>query len=232
VKKKRILLQKIIPDLYTLEIDFWNQNKSICGIDEVGRGCLAGPIVTAAIILDPNKFHPKLNDSKLLSPLQLENIYYWLLENSKFSIGISDHRLIDNKNIYKTTLITMKKALYHLLQSIDSTPDLIAVDAMPLNLTNSPFENIAIESWIKGESKSASIAAASIVAKVTRDRILQKMSPNFPVFNLEKHKGYGTSYHIQALKHHGASIMHRKTFIKNFQGQNNDETTIQQNLFC
>jgi ribonuclease HII len=124
----------------------------------------------------------------------------------------------------------MKKALFHLLQSTDIIPDIIVIDAMPLLLNNSPYSSIPLESWIKGESKSASIAAASIIAKVTRDRILQKMHKSFPLYGLQKHKGYGTSAHIAALKQGQACVIHRKTFIKNFKGSNHDSQN-QQNLF-
>ena len=103
---------------------------------------------------------------------------------------------------------------------------------MPLTLESTPYHAITIESFIKGESKSASIAAASIIAKVTRDRMMQKMSAAFPTYNLAKHKGYGTPAHIATLKEHGATIIHRTTFIKNFQKGTNHEQSEQQNLFC
>lgn len=218
--------------VYELENLFWNKNKLICGVDEVGRGCLAGPIVVAAVILNPFKMHPCIKDSKFLSEIQLENIYKWLIENSVYAIGISNHRIIDEKNIYRTTQSTMKKAIFHLLQSTNRLPSLIAIDAIPLNLVNSPYHDIPLESWIKGESKSASIAAASIIAKVTRDQILQKTNEYFPAYGLAKHKGYGTAAHIAALKKYQSSIIHRKTFIKNFQKGLNNEQSRQQNIFC
>jgi len=230
MKEKNIKTEKKIPILFTLEQGFWLQNKLVCGIDEVGRGCLAGPIVTAAVIIDPHATHDKLKDSKLMTTLQLEIIYKWIVLNSKYSIGISHHRIIDQKNIYKATQITMKKALYHLLQSTDRLPDVIAIDAMPLTLQHTPYENIAIESWTQGESKSASIAAASIIAKVTRDRIMQKMHGSFPSYGLGQHKGYGTPAHIKVLKKNKACVVHRKTFIKNFKESDN-ENIGQQNLF-
>jgi len=230
MKEKNIKTEKNNSTLFAFEYDFWHQNKLVCGIDEVGRGCLAGPIVTAAVILHPNAIHEKLKDSKLMTTLQLEIIYNWIIKNSQYSIGISSNKIIDKKNIYKTTQITMKKSLYHLLHSTSLLPDVIAIDAMPLTLDNTPYKNIPIESWIQGESKSASIAAASIVAKVTRDKIMKKMHASFPAYGFEQHKGYGTAIHIKAIKKNKASIIHRKTFIKNFTGSN-DETTGQQNLF-
>ena len=230
MKEKNIKAEKNNSNLYDLENDFWQKNKLICGIDEVGRGSLAGPIVTAAVILNPHAINEKIKDSKLLSSLQLENIYKWIIKNSSYAIGISNARIIDQKNIYATTQLTMKKAIFHLLQSSQITPDLILIDAMPLSLEKSCYESIPIESWIQGESKSASIAAASIIAKVTRDIIAQKMHLSFPIYGLYNHKGYGTAAHIKALKQHQASVIHRKTFIKNFKGSNHD-TPEQQNLF-
>jgi len=231
VKKFFTKAEKNNSNKYLLEESFWAEKKSICGIDEVGRGCLAGPIVTAAVILNPHTTHPLLQDSKLLTKRQIEIIYQYLIKNSIYTFGISNSRIIDQYNIYTTTQITMKKALVHLLHTIKTMPNLIAIDAMPLSLYNSPFASIPIESWTQGESKSASIAAASIIAKATRDRIMATMHTSFPSYGLDAHKGYGTSYHITALKNCGASIIHRQTFIKNFKEQPYD-TPIQQQLFC
>lgn len=232
MKEKNIKAEKKNSNLYEFEISFWQKNQLICGIDEVGRGCLAGPIVTAAVILKPQAFNQNIKDSKLMTSLQLENIFSWIIQNSYYSFGISNAGMIDKKNIYKTTQITMKKALVHLLQSSTKFPSFIAIDAMPLSLANTPYHAIPIESYIKGESKSASIAAASIVAKVIRDRIMQTMHQAFPAYGLHKHKGYGTPAHIAALLNNQASIIHRKTFIKNFQKGTNHEQSEQQNLFC
>jgi len=218
VKEKNIKVETNNSNLYETETDFWNKNQLICGVDEVGRGCLAGPIVTAAVILHPQAINKNIKDSKLLSSLQIENISKWIIQNSSYAIGISNPRMIDQKNIYATTQITMKKALFHLLNSNKTIPSLILIDAMPLTLEDSFYHTIPIESWIKGESKSASIAAASIIAKVTRDMIMKKMHLSFPAYGLYNHKGYGTPAHIAALKQQQASIIHRKTFIKNFKG--------------
>ena len=232
MKEKNIKPAKKNSNLYKLEENFWEKNQSVCGIDEVGRGCLAGPIVTAAVILHPHIYHENIQDSKLMSSIQLEKIFAWIIQNSIYTIGISNARMIDQKNIYKTTQITMKKSLLHLLATIDNLPGIIVIDAMPLTLESTPYQNIVLESFIKGESKSASIAAASIIAKVTRDRMMQKMHQAFPAYGLDKHKGYGTPAHITALKEHQAAVIHRKTFIKNFQKGTNNEQSKQQNLFC
>lgn len=230
MKEKNIKTQENNPILFELEQGYWRENKIICGIDEVGRGCLAGPIVTAAVILKPHAINVFLKDSKLMSKVQLEIISKWIMINSTYSIGISNNRIIDQKNIYTATQISMKKALFHLLQSTEKKPDLIAIDAMPLQLINTPYDKIPVASWTQGESKSASIAAASILAKVTRDNIMKIMHNSFPSYGLEKHKGYGTAAHIQALKNNKACVVHRSTFIKNFKGKT-DETTEQQSLF-
>lgn len=215
--------------LFSFEEKYWKMNKLICGVDEVGRGCLAGPVVTAAAILHPKSYHPFLSDSKLLSKAQLQKVFIWAIKNCTYSIGISNARIIDKQNIYNATKITMKKALYNILHQ--QIPDIILIDAMPLQLEKSSHSNIPIESWIKGETKSASIAVASVIAKVTRDTILTNMSKAFPVYNLQQHKGYGTKFHNQALKTHQASIIHRQTFLKNLKGTALEQHT-QQNLFC
>lgn len=231
MKEKNIKTPEKNSNLFNLENSFWQKNQIICGVDEVGRGCLAGPIVVTALILNPHATHAKLKDSKLLTKLQLENIYEWIIKNSVYSIGISNCRIIDQKNIYTTTQLTMKKALIHLLQSTGKHPAMIAIDAMPLTLSGTPYHEMIIESWTQGESKSASIAAASIVAKVTRDRILKKTDEAFPAYGLSAHKGYCTAIHIAALKNHKASVIHRKTFIKNFKESAHDKPE-QKNIFC
>jgi len=207
--------EKINFKLYEYEQKFWNEKLLICGIDEVGRGCLAGPVVTSAAILHPNSYHPKLMDSKLLKQENMLEVYQWLMQNCNYTIAINSPRIIDEINIYKATQLTMKNALLHLLATSQILPSLILIDAMPLLLTNTPYDTITRESLIKGESKSASIAAASIIAKVTRDRILQRIHTSFPHYNLKQHKGYATAEHRQMIKQHGTSIIHRKTFLKN-----------------
>lgn len=232
MKEKNINLKKNNSNLYSFENDFWSKNKTVCGVDEVGRGCLAGPIVTVALILNPYAFNDKIKDSKLLNSLQIENIFKWIINNSSYAVGISSPRIIDKHNIYVSTQMTMKKALFHLLQSVQKTPDIIVIDAMPISLENSCFSKIAIESWIKGESKSASIAAASIVAKHIRDGIMKKMHESFPSYAFNSHKGYGTVAHISAIKYVQDSVVHRQTFIKNFKKGSDCVFSNQQNLFC
>lgn len=217
--------EKINFQLYEYEQKFWNEKLLICGIDEVGRGCLAGPVVTSAAILHPNSFHPKLIDSKLLKPHHMQEVYLWLMQHCTYSVAINSARMIDQKNIYKATQITMKTALLHLLAQSSTLPSLILVDAMPLQLSNTPYDSIARESLIKGESKSASIAAASIVAKVTRDAIMQRLHQTFPHYNLKQHKGYATAEHRSMLIQHQPSIIHRTTFLKNFALGSNEDSS-------
>lgn len=200
--------------LYEYEQKFWSENLSICGIDEVGRGCLAGPVVTAAVILQPESYHPLLKDSKLLTQKSMQVVYDWLLGHSIFNVAISGSRIVDKKNIYQATALTMKQALLHLLSKTEQ-PSLILIDAMFLHMANTPYKDIEQRSLIKGELKSASIAAASIIAKVTRDTILRRMHKSFPGYNLQQHKGYGTAEHRNMLNVHKQSIIHRSTFLKN-----------------
>lgn len=186
-------------------------NKILCGIDEVGRGCLAGPVVTAAVILKSFKKNSLIKDSKLLNEKQLEKAYQWLVKNSIFSVGIIDHRRIDQHNIYKATQISMCRAYYQLCAITPITPTVALVDSMKLPLT------CKVVSIIKGEKESISIAAASIIAKVTRDRLVKRLSSSFPVYKLAEHKGYATSTHYDALFAHGSSPIHRISFLKNYQ---------------
>lgn len=216
---------------YNFENEHWSKNSSICGIDEVGRGCLAGPVVTVAAILHKNSFHPLLIDSKKLTFKNLLKVYNWLINNCTYSIAINSNRVIDQHNIYKTTQMTMKQSALHLLTKIETPPSLILIDAMPLKLSNTPFCNIEIISLTQGESKSASIAAASIIAKVTRDAIITRLHASFPGYEFAQHKGYGTKLHHQALTKLKPCILHRQTFLKNFM-TNKDQHHEQQSIFC
>lgn len=214
--------------LYPLEKKYWEENKIICGVDEAGRGCMAGPVVIAAAILKPNTKHKLLIDSKKLTPDQLKFMYQWLLDKSTFSISIASSRLIDQHNIYQATAKHMRLALVHILNN-SLRPDLIAIDAMPVNLQNTPYGNIKISSMIQGESKSTSIAAASIIAKVTRDMIMTRMETSFPGYGLNQHKGYCTSIHKKNTLALQPTIIHRKSFLG---WLTRDNTHDQQSIFC
>ncbi len=187
-------------------------NKILCGIDEVGRGCLAGPVITAAVVLKTPKKNSLIKDSKLLQENQLEKAYTWLLKNSIFSVSIVDHRAIDRHNIYKATQLSMCRAYYQLCALMPFPPTVVLVDAVKLPL------RCEVISIIKGERESISIAAASIVAKVTRDRLMKRLSERFPMYRLDCHKGYATKIHYNALLAYGSSPIHRLSFLKKLKG--------------
>lgn len=192
----------------------WGQNQVICGLDEVGRGCLAGPVVTAAVILPIGKTHRLLKDSKLMTPEEREKAYTWIVKNCWYATGIVHHRLVDDKNVYHATLVAMKKALVHLMATCPQQPSLIVTDAMPLNLFDTAYKDIPVHYFPFGERKSSSIAAASIVAKVTRDAMMRRMDTLFPGYLLASHKGYSTPPHkriIREGKQH--LIIHRESFL-------------------
>ncbi len=187
----------------------WENAELVCGIDEVGRSCLAGPVVAAAAILKPHVSHKYLKDSKLLSPEQRVCAYEWLMENSISAVGIVHHRAIDRYNIYQATLHAMKRALMQLLSTAPALPALIVVDAMPLQSTT---PEIPIICFPFGERQSTSIAAASIIAKVTRDRMMGRLDTVFPQYALSSNKGYGTKAHKEGLMQEGSCIIHRMSF--------------------
>ena len=191
----------------------WAKNEQICGIDEVGRGCLAGPLVTSAVILPPLKHHELLKDSKTLTQRELLQVYAWITKNCKYSVGIVSNTTIDKFNIWQSTLIAMKKAVLHLLAASSKKPCAILVDAMPLKLSRTAYSNIPVYNFPKGESKSTSIAAASIVAKVERDRIMGKLDTLFPGYQFRHHKGYGTKKHKNAIENQKQTIIHRASFL-------------------
>lgn len=181
----------------------------ICGIDEAGRGPLAGPVVVGAVILPKDSFIEGVNDSKKISEKKRERIYEQIIaEAISYGVGIVDQKTIDEINILNATKLGVKLAL----EQMKIKPDLILVDA----LNNMDTLEIPFKSVIKGDAKHYSIAAASIIAKVTRDRIMQEWDELYPVYGFAKHKGYGTAAHIQAIKENGPCILHRQSFIKNF----------------
>ena len=181
----------------------------ICGIDEAGRGPLAGPVVVASVIMPANSMIEGVNDSKKISEKKREKLYDQILEEAiSYGVGIVGQDEIDEINILNAT----KKGLTMSLKELTVKPDLIIVDA----LTHIDTMGIPYESIIKGDAKCYSIAAASIVAKVTRDRIMRQWDEIYPQYGFINHKGYGTAKHIQALKEYGPCPIHRKSFIKNF----------------
>lgn len=181
----------------------------ICGIDEAGRGPLAGPVVVAAVIMPQDSFVEGVNDSKKVSEKKREKLYDEIISNSiAYGVAIIDQKEIDDINILNAT----KKGLTEALMQLSEKPDIILVDA----LTGIDTLGIPYQSIIKGDAKSYSIAAASIIAKVTRDRIMRQWDEIYPEYGFEKHKGYGTKAHIEVIKNKGICPIHRKSFVKNF----------------
>lgn len=212
---KRIYMPASIPKLTknVFEKSAWLQGSLVCGIDEVGRGCLAGPLVTAAVIIPAHKTFPLLKDSKTLTPEEREKAARWILKHCWYGYGMVHNRLIDERNIWQATLTAMKRALVQLLATCPHLPTSILVDAMPLSLLDTSYRDIPVYYFPKGEDFSTSIAAASIIAKVKRDAIMQTLDPLFPAYALGQHKGYGTKQHYRALQTTEHSIIHRKTFL-------------------
>lgn len=178
--------------------------KQIAGIDEAGRGALAGPVIAAAVILPAHCNIKGLRDSKQLSPKQRAYLFDEI-HNVAVSIGIgsADHRVVDRLNVLQATLLAMQKAV----EKLTPAPDYLLVDGLDL-----PEVSIAGEAIPKGDSRSYSIAAASIVAKITRDRLMVELDPIYPNYGFSRHKGYPTSQHRQAIAQFGASDIHRRTF--------------------
>ena len=181
---------------------------AICGIDEVGRGPLAGPVVAGAVILPPDERILYLNDSKQLSAAKREELYDIIYERAvAVSVASVDHSRIDEINILQATYEAMRTAIMNL----SVKPDILLNDAVTI-----PGVDIKQVPIIKGDAKSCSIAAASIVAKVTRDRFMEKMDSVYPGYGFASNKGYGSAEHINAIKTLGPSPIHRRTFIGNF----------------
>ncbi len=178
----------------------------IAGVDEVGRGPLAGPVVTAAVILKPGWRAEGVNDSKKLSEKKREELYEVIIRESEaYCITMEDNCVIDDINILNATLKAMKRAV----EGLSIKPDVVLVDAVRI-----PDIDIKQQSIIKGDEKSISIAAASIIAKVTRDRLMTDMAKLYPGYDFENNKGYGTKKHIAALKERGLCPIHRLSFTK------------------
>lgn len=185
----------------------------IAGVDEAGRGPLCGPVVAAAVILNPNEKIAGVNDSKKLTEKKREELFSVIKEKAiAYSVGIVDEKTIDEINILEATRLAMKKAV----EGLKEVPGHVLVDAekhVPINIPYTPI--------IKGDAKSESIAAASIIAKVTRDHMINELDKKYPEYHFAKNKGYGTREHIAAIKEHGLCEIHRKTFCKKFvQGGN------------
>jgi len=181
----------------------------IGGIDEAGRGPLAGPVVAACVVLPKDCIIEGVNDSKKLSEKKREELYEEITQKAlAWGVGIMDNNVIDEMNILNAT----RKAMTTAIEELETKPDFIFIDAEKrVDTQGIPYLPI-----VKGDALSISIAAASIIAKVTRDRMMKEYDKIFPCYGFEKHKGYGTKEHTQAIKENGLSMIHRKTFCEKF----------------
>ncbi len=186
-------------------------NLLVAGIDEAGRGPLAGVVVAACVILNKDDFPPEINDSKKLSKLKRKKVFLELKAKSKFGVGIVDEKTIDKINILQATKLAMLKSLVNLQEKYQIFPQIILVDG---NFSPFPKQDLIQEILpiVKGDQKSLSIAAASIIAKETRDEIMLKLHEEVPQLGFNKHAGYGTKFHIEQIKKYGASKFHRHSF--------------------
>lgn len=196
--------------LKEIEKDLYNKGfKHICGIDEAGRGPLAGPVVIAGVIMPQDSMIEGINDSKKVSEKKREKLYDLIIEEAiSYSVAIIGQDVIDDINILNAT----KEGVTQVVDGLDIKPDLIIVDALNhINTRGIPYEPI-----VKGDAKCYNIAAASILAKVTRDRIMRQWDELYPQYGFLSHKGYGTAKHISAIKECGLCPIHRRSFTKNF----------------
>ena len=183
--------------------------QNICGIDEAGRGPLAGPVVVAGVIMPQDSMWEWVNDSKKVTEKRREKLYDSIIEEAiSYSVVIIGQDVIDEINILNAT----KQGVTKVVEELDIKPDLILVDA----LTHIDTKGVPYDSIIKGDAKCYNIAAASILAKVTRDRIMRQWDEIYPQYGFTTHKGYGTAKHIEAIKEYGLCPIHRRSFTKNF----------------
>ena len=199
-------------DMWKIEQSHFDRGvQIICGVDEAGRGPLAGPVCAAAVILPPNTDIPGLNDSKKLSDKKRRELYPIIKEQAiAYGIAFADHNEIDEINILQATYLAMERAI----NQLQVKPELALIDG-----NRAKDFGIPVETVVHGDSLSASIAAASVLAKVTRDDYMLQMAEEYPGYDFEIHKGYGTKAHYAALTAHGPSPIHRMSFLKKFYGE-------------
>ena len=204
----RVVLHK---ELFDYDKALRKKYPVVCGVDEAGRGPLAGPVYAAAVILPPDLFIPQLNDSKKLSEKKREELFDIITEKAiAYSIASVDEKRIDEINILNATFEAMNSAV----NSLSVTPDYVLIDGNRIQNMTIPHETV-----VKGDAKSASIAAASILAKVARDRYITEISEKYPQYGFEKHKGYGTAAHNEAILKYGPCEIHRRTFLRKLLGE-------------
>lgn len=189
---------------FTRERALLGQGRSaIAGIDEAGRGPWAGPVVAAAVVLDPRRIPTGLRDSKLLDPDERASLFDRIMSCAAVGVGIADVARIDRENIYQATHWAMRQAV----AGLPAPPDIALVDG-----NRAPGLAVETITIVDGDARVASIAAASIIAKVTRDRMMVECAVRFPVYGFEQHKGYGTPQHQEAIRRHGVCELHRRSF--------------------
>jgi ribonuclease HII len=194
-----------VKDLLYYERKYWSRDITrVAGIDEAGRGPLAGPVVAAAVIFEPEVRLPFVNDSKKLTERKREELYHLILEKAvAIGVGTVSHEVIDRINILQASMLAMNKAI----DQLKVQPQQLLVDGNFFRHERVPVENI-----IKGDELSHAVAAASIIAKVTRDSLMKVYDEIFPHYGFAKHKGYGTREHVAAIHRHGFCEIHRRTF--------------------
>ena len=202
---RKVQEQHRLEQLQAMERQYWDRGvETVAGCDEAGRGPLAGPLVTAAVILPHTIWLPGLNDSKKVVPKRREELYNEILEQAvAVTVSILGPREIDDLNIYQAAKQAMTLCLTHL----KVRPQAAITDAMPLTIPQLPVQNV-----VKGDSKSAAVAAASIIAKVTRDRIMVELDAQYPQYGFAGHKGYGTAKHMHAILDCGPTPWHRRSY--------------------
>ena len=197
--------------MYTFENDLYSKGyTAVCGTDEAGAGPLAGPVYAAAVILDRDSVIDGLNDSKKLSEKKREKLFDEIIAKARaYAIVSVPEAVIDDINILNARMLAMRQAV----SELDTAPDFLLVDGN--RDPNAEVETLCV---VGGDGKSASIAAASILAKVSRDRFMLKMAEEYPQYKFEKHKGYGTKVHVEAIRQFGPCPIHRRSFLKNICG--------------
>ena len=199
-------------DLWEIERKYFEKGISIiCGVDEAGRGPLAGPVCAAAVILPPYTDIPGLNDSKKLTDKKRRELFPIIKEKAiAYGVAFADHREIDEVNILQATYLAMERAL----SQLSVRPQLALIDG-----NRAKDFGVPVETVVHGDSLSASIAAASVLAKVTRDMYMEEMAEQYPQYGFDVHKAYGTKAHYAALDTYGPSPIHRMTFLKKYYGK-------------
>ena len=203
-----------LTNLRKFETNLYNEgNTLICGIDEAGRGPLAGPVAVGAVVMKPDSMIEWVNDSKKVTEKRREILYDKIIADSlAWSVQLVPEKTIDEINILEATKYGLNLAIKDIINQLKKKPDIIIVDALrEINTENIPYESI-----IKGDATCYSISCASILAKVTRDRLMRQWDEVYPEYGFAKNKGYGTKQHIDAIKKYGPCLIHRKTFITHF----------------